>query len=75
MYWTHGSELVTNAWSLPEPNASQVPPGQPRTGQAVPQAVSLQINGVSWYGMEARKCMLGGLDKRPSREYAARDRG
>ena len=54
----------TQAWST----EGGIPGGEP--SEAAPP-VELQLNGVSWGGLESSPCVLGGLHKRASAEYWA----
>eukprot|EP00966_Prymnesium_polylepis_P185269 4294165-Prymnesium_polylepis.1 len=59
-YWTDGPKLFTNAWVEGSASPHAVPTSA---------SVELHINGVSWSGFESSPCVLGGLEKRPARDF------
>ena len=48
-YWTDGSTIRTNVLG----------------GQGGHEGVELKIKGISWFGLESKPCVIGGLDKMP----------
>jgi len=55
-YWTQGSRIFTNAWSDSD------------TGEAA--AVEVRIKGLNWFGLESRRCVLGGAGEMPLADIA-----